>query len=321
MSSNLYNFIYIAVIVSGGVTLTLTLILQSKERDKQHRAILLFVGAIFVYMIVDFVTYYYLDEKVPDALIFALITASDILSYVLVVAWVNLIAGLIGISSVIKMKWVIVITILCQCCSQALSISLGRYDSYSLHVQNGAGKVLLLILSLVYSLVILAICIRCIQLLLKKYQKSTIRNVNLVLVLLLMGYMIWIAYWDYSTWYRTEEHLIDIYAMDPLILLYAVFNALLIYYFYKKDPLKLQGSQIAPEDAVMVISRRYSLSAREQEVLDLINRGMSNPQIAAELSISENTVKRHVNNLFKKTETQSRHEIMFKISNINEIDL
>lgn len=321
MSSNLYNFIYIAVIVLGGITLTLTLILQSKERDKQHRAIFLFVGAIFIYMIVDFITYYYLDEKVPDALIFSLITASDILSYVLVVAWVNLIVVLIRISSVIKMKWVVIITVLCQCCSQALSISLGRYDSYALHVDNGAGKVILLILSILYSLVILAICTRCIRLLLEKYQKGTGRNVNLILLILLMGYMVWIAYWDYSTWYKTEEHLIDIYAMDPLILLYAVFNALLIYYFYKKDPLKLQGSQIAPEDAVMVISRRYSLSAREQEVLDLINRGMSNPQIAAELSISENTVKRHVNNLFKKTETQSRHEIMFKISNINEIDL
>jgi DNA-binding NarL/FixJ family response regulator len=44
-------------------------------------------------------------------------------------------------------------------------------------------------------------------------------------------------------------------------------------------------------------------------------------QIAAELSISENTVKRHVNNIFKKTETQSRHEIIYKISNIHEIDL
>ena len=49
--------------------------------------------------------------------------------------------------------------------------------------------------------------------------------------------------------------------------------------------------------------------------------GMSNMQIAAELSISENTVKRHVNSIFKKTETQSRHEIIFKIANVNKIDL
>ena len=55
---------------------------------------------------------------------------------------------------------------------------------------------------------------------------------------------------------------------------------------------------------------------REREVLLLLNRGLSNPQIAAELSISENTVKRHVNNIFRKTETQSRHEIIVKVSNL-----
>lgn len=59
LAVDLYNFIYIAVIVLGGITLPLTLILQLKERDKYHRALALFVGAIFVYMITDFVTYYF----------------------------------------------------------------------------------------------------------------------------------------------------------------------------------------------------------------------------------------------------------------------
>ena len=139
------------------------------------------------------------------------------------------------------------------------------------------------------------------------------------MALLLIIYMAWTAYWDYSTWYETEDNLLEVYAVDPLILMYAIFNVAIIYYFYIKDPLKLGDSQIAPEDAIEIIAERYELSGREKEVLGLINRGLSNPQIAGELSISENTVKRHVNNIFRKTETQSRHEIIFKISNIKKL--
>jgi DNA-binding NarL/FixJ family response regulator len=42
------------------------------------------------------------------------------------------------------------------------------------------------------------------------------------------------------------------------------------------------------------------LSDREVEVLDLIARGMRNAHIAAELYVSEKTVRNHVSNIFSK---------------------
>ena len=84
---------------------------------------------------------------------------------------------------------------------------------------------------------------------------------------------------------------------------------------------ELEAEIAAAEDAIKAVVNKYGLTDREADVLELINMGQGNLQIAAELGISENTVKRHVNNIFKKTETQSRHEIIFKISNIKEIDL
>jgi pimeloyl-ACP methyl ester carboxylesterase/DNA-binding CsgD family transcriptional regulator len=51
-----------------------------------------------------------------------------------------------------------------------------------------------------------------------------------------------------------------------------------------------------------------SLSARELEVLRLIAAGRSNPQIAAELVISLNTVQRHVSNILAKTGAANRTE-------------
>lgn len=48
------------------------------------------------------------------------------------------------------------------------------------------------------------------------------------------------------------------------------------------------------------------LSGREREVLDLVAQGARNKQIAAVLSISEFTVKRHMQNILEKLELPSR---------------
>lgn len=48
------------------------------------------------------------------------------------------------------------------------------------------------------------------------------------------------------------------------------------------------------------------LTAREVEVLRLVATGRSNPQIAAELFLSEKTVARHLSNIFTKTGVSSR---------------
>jgi two-component system NarL family response regulator len=56
------------------------------------------------------------------------------------------------------------------------------------------------------------------------------------------------------------------------------------------------------------------LTARELEVLKLVAKGMSNKEIAAELYISENTVKNHVRNILEKLHLHSRMEaVMYAV--------
>ncbi len=53
-------------------------------------------------------------------------------------------------------------------------------------------------------------------------------------------------------------------------------------------------------------SNADALSLREIEVLDLLAKGLANKEIAAGLSISENTVKTHVSNIFQKLDVSDR---------------
>lgn len=48
------------------------------------------------------------------------------------------------------------------------------------------------------------------------------------------------------------------------------------------------------------------LTRREREVLELIAQGMTNGEIARELGVSENTVRRHVANLLAKNGWENR---------------
>ena len=50
------------------------------------------------------------------------------------------------------------------------------------------------------------------------------------------------------------------------------------------------------------------LTTREEEILRLVSRGMSNREIAQELIVSENTVKTHVKNILSKLHMKNRSE-------------
>ena len=59
----------------------------------------------------------------------------------------------------------------------------------------------------------------------------------------------------------------------------------------------------APDGADRALA---GLTGRERDVLHLIARGRSNTEIAAEIHVSETTVKTHVNRLFAKLRLQNR---------------
>ena len=59
--------------------------------------------------------------------------------------------------------------------------------------------------------------------------------------------------------------------------------------------------------------RKLGLTNREAELSILIEQGFRNAEIAAELNISETTVKKHIANIFEKLEVSKREQIKEKL--------
>lgn len=83
-------------------------------------------------------------------------------------------------------------------------------------------------------------------------------------------------------------------------------------YFAKlpEENAALKKEPVNDEDSCLLFIKKYDLSARERDVLCEVIKGCSNPQIAENLFISENTVKFHMKNLLKKTGTSNRTDLI-----------
>lgn len=64
------------------------------------------------------------------------------------------------------------------------------------------------------------------------------------------------------------------------------------------------------------LASKYSLTPREIEVLHLITQGEKNVDICDKLYISSSTLKKHINNIYKKLHVKSKIELLNLISRI-----
>ncbi len=91
-------------------------------------------------------------------------------------------------------------------------------------------------------------------------------------------------------------------------LLFAL-TAMAFFLLYQRLYLPTEEVKRTEEELFELFAMRHDLTAREGEVLRLVLDERSNTQIAAELFVSENTVKYHIRNLLRKTGCKSKREI------------
>jgi DNA-binding NarL/FixJ family response regulator len=68
-----------------------------------------------------------------------------------------------------------------------------------------------------------------------------------------------------------------------------------------------------PHEVAWLEAAAHGLSPREEEVVKLVVCGLSNRQISEALFISENTVQRHLSNIFEKVGVRSRKGVLKRL--------
>lgn len=76
----------------------------------------------------------------------------------------------------------------------------------------------------------------------------------------------------------------------------------------------LRPTESESEIRVQAFAASHGLSPREQEVLNLLGRGLTTAAMAEELGISPHTVRDHLKHLYRKTGTKGRSELLGLIS-------
>ena len=66
----------------------------------------------------------------------------------------------------------------------------------------------------------------------------------------------------------------------------------------------------------MYIELNNKLSKAELKIIKLVEKGLSTKSISLECSISENTVKFHLKNIFKKLDVHNRMEAVYQLNNL-----
>lgn len=73
---------------------------------------------------------------------------------------------------------------------------------------------------------------------------------------------------------------------------------------------QISRANVSVEKNIELFAEKYDLTSREKEILHLINKGESNQEIADTLFISLSTVKKHIYNLYSKTDVSSRGQLV-----------
>ena len=86
---------------------------------------------------------------------------------------------------------------------------------------------------------------------------------------------------------------------------FAILSAYLYYFISRRYILTYEQADVASDQ----ILKKYGISDREAEIIDLLIEGLSNQQIAKQLYISPNTVKTHIKNIYAKVGVNNRLQL------------
>ena len=318
--------LYIVSFFSGIANMTLNSLSLRSQANDVTKKLLYFNMAFFVYLAVNFGIFFTRLFSQAESMSHLIFSIFDISYVVFIICWVDYADALaenkqskftknVAISAgfTYVILWAVVYVMYTN--------DLDRVQGMMGQTLSVIAEVVLFVATLECSIVYIAKSLRM------KDKKR--KRLLLILSILMPLYFIWFLIYDLdvvlrfigpSGWF--------IYPFDAVILLYLSVNVVIIYFGYQAlwakpevadSQLDLLNGEVAKE-LVQKVAPKFQLTPREIEVLILMVTGRSNTEIAEELTISVYTLKRHINNIFKKTNAKNRHEIVYILKQKNQQD-
>lgn len=149
----------------------------------------------------------------------------------------------------------------------------------------------------------------------------------LVVICGILGFSLVVKVKDRMKRQHLKEYSSICMAFLPLIILDIIFNnsnliiftlagfiggSILSFSYFSKYFYLNYNSEV-DERNIEQFYKKNNISIREKDVIKLLLQGLSNPDIAKELYVSENTVKTHIKNIYKKLNINNRYQLINKI--------
>ncbi|MEL7569903.1 MAG: helix-turn-helix transcriptional regulator [Eubacteriaceae bacterium] len=149
----------------------------------------------------------------------------------------------------------------------------------------------------------------------------------LVVICGILGFCLVVKVKDRVKRHHLKEYSTICMLFLPLIILDIIFNnsnliiftlagfiggSILSFSYFSKYFYSNYNSEV-DEKNIEEFYKKNNISIREKDVIKLLLIGHSNPDIAKELYVSENTIKTHIKNIYKKLNINNRYQLINKI--------
>ncbi len=300
-------FLYLACVVLLGASFTCCMLIRSKKKTEQNRAMLVFIIGLFVVCMYDMCIYYcnYVIGIFSSTEIMRIGNSLIALSFY---TWVVVQEKIMKKES-LKLLGRIVKNYILFYAGLWLILTVSTTAEYFYTM-----KWLLLMTDIIIIIGALAVSVAHIIYAAVGNDKRNLYFIALSTALILWNYISYFwsetsVYWGNSEFIREPMDMTIVFwlAIAASTLLY-VYKAGFKTTFYGQDVEEIILARTRLEDRINKTCADFGLTRRERELLELIYQGKSNKEIADRLFLSESTVKTHIYNIFRKMDIKNRVE-------------
>lgn len=314
--------LYIVAFVLGAMLANLNYITYINKKTIENKVFLILSVFILAYLIVEFYIINQAGRNNSEILLRVLITISNSCYYFYVYYWLMLLAELS--SHKFDKKRYIAVFVAYGVSMESIGMVKGGFKSGDMtyFMEPGIFQTVMIITNICFASWVIFLAAEYIKTGIKFMSSSNNKKGLITFGLLLILFEAWVLYWDFNVVQGGSLNPKVNFYVDPMVIISILYSVSVIWIFYKKDPLGICNVKIRDakmnslsNDITKEIVEKFGLTEREVEVMEAAFKGLSNPDIGKVLFISENTVKRHFNNIFRKTGTKNRYEIISLIIN------